>query len=95
MSWNILSDTTFTGVTGQSIYAVLLIMLGVVLRSLFVGAKIKKLKKELHEFRKIEHELRDVYQQLQRQQLLNPNVPGKEDAPGQTSVLNNTKPRDE
>ena len=70
MSWISFFDGIFASVIGQIIGAVLLILAGVVLRSLFIGSKIKKLEKELQEFRKIEHELRDVYQELKRQRPL-------------------------
>lgn len=92
MSWISFFDGIFASVTGQIIGAVLLILVGVVLRSLFIGSKIKKLENELQEFRKIEHELRDVYQELKRQRLLDRSNVRNDVASKQTAVSDAVKP---
>ncbi len=98
MSWISYFDGIFASVTGQITGAVLLILVGVVLRSLFIGSKIKKLENELQEFRsgasspKIEHELRDVYQELKRQRLLGRSNVRNDVASKQAAVSDAVKP---
>ena len=92
MSWISFFDGIFASVTGQITGAVLLILVGVVLRSLFIGSKIKKLENELQEFRKIEHELRDVYQELKRQRLLGRSNVRNDVASKQAAVSDAVKP---
>ena len=92
MSWSSFFDGIFAGATGQIIGAVLLILIGVVLRSLFIGSKIKKLEKELQEFRKIEHDLRYAYHELKKQRPLDRNNVRNDGASKQTAVSDTAKP---